>query len=124
MRLAEGLPASTTVGAAAGPAAQAHALQYAAAHAHALPDPASLDSASGSFSGRAGGGGGSVNFAVAAGASDEAVYYWFPLLAGLSELTFDPRQEIRYGALEVRSARVSASVLFARGLLWCECRVG
>lgn len=23
---------------------------------------------------------------------DEHVYFWFPLLAGLSELTFDPRQ--------------------------------
>eukprot|EP01025_Chloroclados_australasicus_P037318 TRINITY_DN3805_c0_g1_i5.p1 TRINITY_DN3805_c0_g1~~TRINITY_DN3805_c0_g1_i5.p1 ORF type:complete len:1288 (-),score=132.71 TRINITY_DN3805_c0_g1_i5:189-4052(-) len=32
---------------------------------------------------------------------DEHVYYWFPLLTGLSELTFDPRSEIRYGALEV-----------------------
>jgi brefeldin A-inhibited guanine nucleotide-exchange protein len=29
------------------------------------------------------------------------MYFWFPLLAGLSELTFDPRQEIRYGALGV-----------------------
>jgi hypothetical protein len=32
---------------------------------------------------------------------DEHMYFWFPLLAGLSELTFDPRQEIRYSALEV-----------------------
>lgn len=32
---------------------------------------------------------------------DEHVYFWFPLLAGLSELTFDPRQEIRSSALEV-----------------------
>jgi brefeldin A-inhibited guanine nucleotide-exchange protein len=32
---------------------------------------------------------------------DEHMYFWFPLLAGLSELTFDPRQEIRYGALGV-----------------------
>ena len=29
------------------------------------------------------------------------MYFWFPLLAGLSELTFDPRQDIRYSALEV-----------------------
>lgn len=29
------------------------------------------------------------------------MYFWFPLLAGLSELTFDPRQEIRQSALEV-----------------------
>lgn len=32
---------------------------------------------------------------------DEHMYFWFPLLAGLSELTFDPRQDIRYGALGV-----------------------
>ncbi|GAX80611.1 hypothetical protein CEUSTIGMA_g8046.t1 [Chlamydomonas eustigma] len=32
---------------------------------------------------------------------DEHVYFWFPLLAGLSELTFDPRPEIRNSALEV-----------------------
>ena len=32
---------------------------------------------------------------------DEHVYFWFPLLAGLSELTFDPRPDIRYSALEV-----------------------
>ena len=30
------------------------------------------------------------------------MYFWFPLLAGLSELTFDPRPDIRYSALEVR----------------------
>lgn len=33
---------------------------------------------------------------------DEHMYFWFPLLAGLSELTFDPRQDIRYSALEAR----------------------
>lgn len=27
---------------------------------------------------------------------DEHMYFWFPLLAGLSELTFDPRSEIRW----------------------------
>lgn len=32
---------------------------------------------------------------------DEHMYFWFPLLVGLSELTFDPRSEIRYGALGV-----------------------
>ena len=36
---------------------------------------------------------------------DEHVYFWFPLLAGLSELTFDPRPEIRRSALEVRVSR-------------------
>jgi len=33
--------------------------------------------------------------------ADVHVYFWFPLLAGLSELTFDPRPEIRRSALEV-----------------------
>ncbi len=29
---------------------------------------------------------------------DEHMYFWFPLLAGLSELTFDPRADIRCAA--------------------------
>ncbi|KAE9610730.1 hypothetical protein Lal_00021229 [Lupinus albus] len=32
---------------------------------------------------------------------DDHLYFWFPLLAGLSELSFDPRPEIRNDALEV-----------------------
>ncbi|CAI5972187.1 unnamed protein product [Closterium sp. NIES-64] len=32
---------------------------------------------------------------------DDHLYFWFPLLAGLSELTFDPRPDIRKSALEV-----------------------
>ena len=32
---------------------------------------------------------------------DEHIYFWFPLLAGLSELTFDPRSELRQSALGV-----------------------
>ncbi|RAL54079.1 hypothetical protein DM860_004550 [Cuscuta australis] len=32
---------------------------------------------------------------------DDHVYFWFPLLAGLSELSFDPRPEIRKSALQV-----------------------
>ncbi|QDZ20210.1 Sec7 domain-containing protein [Chloropicon primus] len=32
---------------------------------------------------------------------DVHLYFWFPLLAGLSELTFDTRQEIRHTSLEV-----------------------
>eukprot|EP00899_Mesostigma_viride_P004348 jgi/Mesvir1/13914/Mv16037-RA.1 len=32
---------------------------------------------------------------------DTHMYFWFPLLAGLSELTFDPRPSIRKSALEV-----------------------
>eukprot|EP00850_Spirogloea_muscicola_P003472 SM000014S00260 [mRNA] locus=s14:364320:373142:+ [translate_table: standard] len=32
---------------------------------------------------------------------DDHLYFWFPLLAGLSELTFDPRPDIRRSALEV-----------------------
>lgn len=33
--------------------------------------------------------------------TDDHLYFWFPLLAGLSELTFDPRPDIRKSALEV-----------------------
>ncbi|XVF73387.1 hypothetical protein PTKIN_Ptkin12aG0197800 [Pterospermum kingtungense] len=32
---------------------------------------------------------------------DDHIYFWFPLLAGLSELSFDPRPEIRKSALQV-----------------------
>ncbi|GMN43052.1 hypothetical protein TIFTF001_012260 [Ficus carica] len=32
---------------------------------------------------------------------DDNLYFWFPLLAGLSELSFDPRPEIRKSALQV-----------------------
>ncbi|XP_027335734.1 brefeldin A-inhibited guanine nucleotide-exchange protein 2 isoform X1 [Abrus precatorius] len=32
---------------------------------------------------------------------DDHLYFWFPLLAGLSELSFDPRPEIRKSALEI-----------------------
>ncbi|MBA0854378.1 hypothetical protein Goshw_029719 [Gossypium schwendimanii] len=32
---------------------------------------------------------------------DDHLYFWFPLLAGLSELSFDPRPEIRKNALEL-----------------------
>lgn len=41
---------------------------------------------------------------------DEHMYFWFPLLAGLSELTFDPRPDIRYSALEVGSSIPRACV--------------
>ena len=37
------------------------------------------------------------------------MYFWFPLLAGLSELTFDPRPDIRYSALEVHHMSGAAS---------------
>jgi len=37
---------------------------------------------------------------------DEHMYFWFPLLVGLSELTFDPRPDIRYSALEVLSLHI------------------
>lgn len=36
---------------------------------------------------------------------DEHIYFWFPLLAGLSELTFDPRSELRQSALGVSCHR-------------------
>ncbi|GMH00579.1 hypothetical protein Nepgr_002418 [Nepenthes gracilis] len=32
---------------------------------------------------------------------DDHLYFWFPLLAGLSELSFDPRPEIRKTALQI-----------------------
>ncbi|KAL4382010.1 hypothetical protein HN51_005581 [Arachis hypogaea] len=32
---------------------------------------------------------------------EDHLYFWFPLLAGLSELSFDPRPEIRQSALQV-----------------------
>ncbi|KAL5571979.1 hypothetical protein UlMin_021576 [Ulmus minor] len=32
---------------------------------------------------------------------DDNLYFWFPLLAGLSELSFDPRPEIRKSALQI-----------------------
>ena len=41
---------------------------------------------------------------------DEHIYFWFPLLAGLSELTFDPRSELRHSALGVRPCIVSLSL--------------
>lgn len=40
-------------------------------------------------------GGGRIRFTD----KDEHMYFWFPLLAGLSELTFDPRPEIRCGVV-------------------------
>jgi hypothetical protein len=48
---------------------------------------------------------------------DEHVYFWFPLLAGLSELTFDPRQEIRRSSLEVWSVQAWWQLLTC-----CFCR--
>ncbi len=36
---------------------------------------------------------------------DEHMYFWFPLLAGLSELTFDPRADIRYGLLRCKAVK-------------------
>ena len=39
---------------------------------------------------------------------DEHLYFWFPLLAGLSELTFEPQPDIRNGALGVSS------------IMWCQ----
>lgn len=46
---------------------------------------------------------------------DEHVYFWFPLLAGLSELTFDPRPDIRRTALEV------VHTLFGAVNISCSC---
>ena len=51
---------------------------------------------------------------------DEHMYFWFPLLAGLSELTFDPRQDIRYSALEARSSACAIPNRSLRGLLCAQ----
>ena len=37
---------------------------------------------------------------------EEHLYFWMPLLIGLTELTFDPRQQVRISALEVRRSLV------------------
>lgn len=37
-----------------------------------------------------------------------AEFYWFPMLAGLSELTSDPRPDVRSCALEVGNASLTA----------------
>ncbi len=47
---------------------------------------------------------------------DEHVYFWFPLLAGLSELTFDPRCAQCRGAAGARGARAAVLALAAAGL--------
>lgn len=65
------------------PAAAAAAATAAAVIAAATPEPSSQR--------------GNIRFTD----KDEHMYFWFPLLVGLSELTFDPRSEIRYGAIGV-----------------------
>lgn len=65
------------------PAAAAAAATAAAVIAAATPDPSPQR--------------GTIRFTD----KDEHMYFWFPLLVGLSELTFDPRSEIRYGAIGV-----------------------
>ncbi len=62
-----------------------------ASRSTSLGGPERVGSASGQLRGVA-----SDNYGAAAGGMrfadrDEHVYFWFPLLAGLSELTFDPR---------------------------------
>lgn len=44
---------------------------------------------------------GGVSRVVEKGDIEVAEFYWFPILAGLSELTSDPRTEVRNCALEV-----------------------
>ena len=55
---------------------------------------------------------------------DEHIYFWFPLLAGLSELTFDPRQDIRSSALGVSLCTLPVKLAHttASGLS-CSCRL-
>ena len=83
-----------------GPAEADVAAQAVSAAAAVAAAVASASSPSG---GGGGGGGGTVSLmkgsssrgAIRFTDRDEHMYFWFPLLAGLSELTFDPRQEIR-----------------------------
>ena len=67
------------------------------AHSAGAPEPSA-----GSPESESRGGGKGLQFSD----KDEHMYFWFPLLAGLSELTFDPRPDIRYSALEVRQDRL------------------
>jgi brefeldin A-inhibited guanine nucleotide-exchange protein len=68
-------------------------------------------SAAGAAAGAAGGGSSAERGQMKFVDRDEHVYFWFPLLAGLSELTFDPRPEIRRSALEVRGTLHSSILL-------------
>ena len=54
------------------------------------------------------------------GDKDEHVYFWFPLLAGLSELTFDPRPDIRHSALEVGNYTLSLCQVDFIVCLWWQ----
>ena len=49
---------------------------------------------------------------------DEHMYFWFPLLAGLSELTFDPRADIRYHIDTMQICLASSGWQWAVGTAW------
>jgi brefeldin A-inhibited guanine nucleotide-exchange protein len=96
LKLAEGalgnLDAAQSAAAveAGGAVAALPAPAAAAGGASPSPSPLSRSSVSGGRS--------SVTFFTDA---DAHLYFWFPLLAGLSELTFDSRRDVRHSALEV-----------------------
>jgi brefeldin A-inhibited guanine nucleotide-exchange protein len=96
LKLAEGalgnLDAAQSAAAADAGGAGAAPAALPAAGTTPSPSPSSLSRASVS------GGRASVTFFTDA---DAHLYFWFPLLAGLSELTFDSRRDVRHSALEV-----------------------
>lgn len=55
--------------------------------------------------------------------ADAHLYFWFPLLAGLSELTFDTRRDVRHSALEVGLAQKFILRLLGRESLSRCCSV-
>ena len=63
------------------------------------------------------------------GDKDEHVYFWFPLLAGLSKLTFVPRPDIQHSALEVSNSTFESLkyelhiLVFNSGIFVCDNRL-
>jgi hypothetical protein len=77
-----------------------HAQQHGAGAGPATPSPSPEATPPGGGTPTTeglGGAGGGIRFTD----KDEHMYFWFPLLAGLSELTFDPRPDIRNSSMEV-----------------------
>jgi brefeldin A-inhibited guanine nucleotide-exchange protein len=144
-RLAEGLPpasppagaASLRAGSGGGglaalpppPPAAAAGPSFAGGAPPPPPPPPQPHAPAAAASSRDGGGAGATGSMEGREVPVESnVYYWFPLLAGLSELTFDPRGEIRYSALEVgwvvgASARGAGLALGERGVWGASAKV-
>ena len=55
------------------------------------------------------------------GDHEEHLYFWMPLLIGLTELTFDPRQQVRISALEVCTSCAGRDCASACTLAVCRC---